>query len=73
MVYQARAALLCDQPYPLIRVGQSSRLANSITTSSTSSELSMVEMGRPGDLPHDVQRQIAGRAAIASANPSGSS
>ena len=36
VVYQARAALLCDQPYPLIRVGQSSRLANSTTTSSTS-------------------------------------
>ena len=36
VVYQARAALLCDQPYPLIRVGQSSGSANSTTTSLTS-------------------------------------
>jgi len=72
VVYQARAGLLCDQPCLLIRVGQSSESANSTTTSSTSLKLSMVEMGRSGDLP-PVQGQIAGRAAIASASPSGSS
>jgi hypothetical protein len=72
VVYQARAALLCDQPYPLIRVGQSSGLANSTTTSSTDpgvtrqAEWTMSEL--PGAAPATDHDEGSPRVVISGLN-----